>query len=84
MRPRHVVALFDHSDHRADSRCPCGPEPVRDLAEPAAVVYLHRRPIPEVSAVRRADSRRPVPSVAASTAGGPSRTAGITSRRAYG
>jgi hypothetical protein len=45
--PIHVVGLLDHSDHRADSRCPCEPEPVRDLAEPAAVVYLHRRPLPD-------------------------------------
>ena len=55
MRTVHVVGLLDHSDHRAESRCPCGPEPVRDLAEPSAVVYLHRRPIPEPAAAVRSE-----------------------------
>jgi len=49
MKQLHIVGLLDHSDHRADSRCPCGPEPVRDLAEPAAVAFLHRRPIQRIS-----------------------------------
>lgn len=52
MRQRHVVALLDHSDHNADTRCPCRPEPIRDLTEPALAVYLHHRPIPEPAAAR--------------------------------
>lgn len=47
MKTLHIVGLLDHSDHRADSRCSCGPEPVRDLNEPSAVAFLHRRPISE-------------------------------------
>lgn len=47
MRPAlHIVALLDHSDHRADRLCSCQPEPVRDLAEPSRAAYLHRRPVP--------------------------------------
>ncbi len=52
-RPLHVVALLDHSDHRATPRCPCLPEPGRDLAEPAVSVYVHGRPVPIVSDTRR-------------------------------
>ncbi len=44
--PLHVVALLDHSDHQADPRCPCRPEPARDLAEPITNVYVHHRPMP--------------------------------------
>lgn len=53
-RPIHVVALLDHSDHRADARCPCRPEPMRDLAEPGTSVYVHPRPMPLVPDTRRA------------------------------
>jgi len=42
--PLHVVGLLDHSDHRATPRCPCRPEPMRDLAEPGTSVYVHPRP----------------------------------------
>ena len=52
-----VVALLDHSDHVAGRLCPCGSEPVRDLAEPSRVAYLHLRPIPIVA------RRRPTPFV---------------------
>lgn len=55
--PVHVVGMLDHSDHRAASSCPCGPEPVRDLNEPSVPVYLHRRPIPEPAAARDLEGR---------------------------
>ena len=44
-QPLHVVGILDHSDHRATPRCPCRPEPCRDLAEPSVSVYVHARPV---------------------------------------
>ena len=40
----HAVPLEDTADHHGDRRCWCGPIGMRDLNEPARLIWRHRTP----------------------------------------